>query len=522
MRIANGRVGSDAGVGECTYVGSSGAGLIDYVLVSEELLTNFVTFDVFDPNPISDHCVIEFSLKMKCNDLPKAYRQSESITKVKSSYKWKNCHCNAYIDKLPSDEVCSKFTDVFENLTDASSLQDIDMSLHSFVSIIDDVCGPLFEKSTDFACTNKSTFTYNENCEIKKMIFHDKLNQYRNNRCDATRIEMVRDRSIFKSSVRKFKKECQKQKTNKLIQSRFKDAKEYWRLLKQSQIGRSSNSLSADLFAEYFRAINNPDNQFYQADEDVIEFNRRFLNTETQVMFAELDVEISIQEIDNAIRELNLGRSSGPDKLLNEFIIHGRNVLSTHLCKLFNTLLNKGYFPAMWTEGYIVPIHKKGNVNNVDYYRGITLLSILGKLFTRILNTRLTEWAETYYVYIEAQAGFRAGMGTADNIFVLHGLITHLINQGKKLFCAFVDFKKAFDFINRDIIWYKLIKLGVRGKILNVIRSMYENVKSRVKYNNELSNDFDSYLGVRQGECFRHFYFLCIWMISRMSFSNMG
>ena len=56
-RIANGRVGSDAGVGECTYIGSSGASLIDYVLVPEELLTNFVTFDVFDPNPISDHCV---------------------------------------------------------------------------------------------------------------------------------------------------------------------------------------------------------------------------------------------------------------------------------------------------------------------------------------------------------------------------------------------------------------------------------------------------------------------------------
>ena len=65
-------------------------------------------------------------------------------------------------------------------------------------------------------------------------------------------------------------------------------------------------------------------------------------------------------------------------------------------------------------------------------YRGITLLSILGKLFTRILNTRLTEWAETYYVYIESQADFRTGMGTADDIFVLHGLITHLNYQGKK------------------------------------------------------------------------------------------
>ena len=62
-------------------------------------------------------------------------------------------------------------------------------------------------------------------------------------------------------------------------------------------------------------------------------------------------------------------------------------------------------------------------------------------------------------------------MGTVDNIFNLHGLITHLINKGKKLFCAFVDFTKAFDFINRDILWYKLIKCGVTGKLLNVIRS---------------------------------------------------
>lgn len=129
----------------------------------------------------------------------------------------------------------------------------------------------------------------------------------------------------------------------------------------------------------------------------------------------------------------------------------------------------------------------------------------MGKLFTRILNIRLMDWAETYYVYIEAQVGFRSEMGTVDNLFVLHGLITHLINQGKKMYCAFVDFKKAFDFINRDIIWYKLIKLGVRRNILNVIKSMYETVKSKVKYNNELSDSFDSYLGVRQGECLSPF-----------------
>ena len=78
----------------------------------------------------------------------------------------------------------------------------------------------------------------------------------------------------------------------------------------------------------------------------------------------------------------------------------------------------------------------------------------MGKLFSRILNNRLTEWAEEYYVYIEAQSGFRECMGTTDNLFVLHGLISHVLNRGEKLFCAFVDFTKAFDYVVRDILWY--------------------------------------------------------------------
>ena len=98
-------------------------------------------------------------------------------------------------------------------------------------------------------------------------------------------------------------------------------------------------------------------------------------------------------------------------------------------------------------------------------------------------------------------------MSTVDNIFFLHGIINHLVNKGEKLFCAFVDFTKAFDYLVRDIIWFKLIKLGVRGKILDIIRSMYENVKSKVKYDNSISSRFECSLGVRQGECLSPFLF---------------
>ena len=108
-----------------------------------------------------------------------------------------------------------------------------------------------------------------------------------------------------------------------------------------------------------------------------------------------------------------------------------RDAFSVYLLQLFNKILDIGYFPDAWSEGYVVPVHKKGPLNNVNNFRGITFLSTVGKLFTRLLNTRLSKWAEDYFIYVEAQAGFRSKMGTCDNIFVLNTLITHFINTNK-------------------------------------------------------------------------------------------
>ena len=168
-----------------------------------------------------------------------------------------------------------------------------------------------------------------------------------------------------------------------------------------------------------------------------------------------------------------------------------------YLFVLFNKIYELGYFPDKWSEGFIVPIFKKGDTNEPSNYRGITLLSTLGKFFTHILNTRLNDWAENYIIYIEAQAVFRQNMSTTDNVFILNSLISHVLNKNEKLYCAFVDFLKAFDFVVRDVLWYKLIKIVVRGKMLDIIRSMYTNVKSPVEHNNIISDAFFSNIGVR-------------------------
>ena len=83
-------------------------------------------------------------------------------------------------------------------------------------------------------------------------------------------------------------------------------------------------------------------------------------------------------------------------------------------------------------------------------------------------------------MYIKAQARFRANYSTVDHIFNLHGVISHLLNNGKKLYCAFLDFRKAFDYIDSNFLWHKLITLSIRGHIFDVIQRMYSVVKYRV------------------------------------------
>ena len=109
-----------------------------------------------------------------------------------------------------------------------------------------------------------------------------------------------------------------------------------------------------------------PTQYFFQPDDDILDFNVRYMKGELQIMFEELNIEISNHEILKACKELSLGKSGGPDFVLNEFFKYGIDILIDYLGRLFNVVFNKGYFPEKWTEGFILPLHKKGDINQVD------------------------------------------------------------------------------------------------------------------------------------------------------------
>ena len=175
--------------------------------------------------------------------------------------------------------------------------------------------------------------------------------------------------------------------------------------------------------------------------------------------------------------------------------------MSTIFTKLFNIVLNTGIIPNDWIVGIIHPIYKnKGCKKDPNNYRGITILSCFGKLFTSILNSRITSYIEQSNVLGQEQAGFRKGYSTVDHLFTLYGIIDILLSKKKRLYGAFLDFEKAFDKVERAFLWQKLLDQKINGKILKVIKNVYENAKSCITVNNNVSDFFQVNIGVRQGE----------------------
>ena len=128
-------------------------------------------------------------------------------------------------------------------------------------------------------------------------------------------------------------------------------------------------------------------------------------------------------------------------------------------------------------------------------------MSCLGKLFNSVLNARLDNFLAENKVISKTQIGFQKQARTSDHMFVLRTLIEKYTHQSKaRLFTCFIDFKKAFDSVLHQALFLKLQNLGVSGLFYNIIKDMYIGNELRIIIGNNLTEEFDSELGVRQGD----------------------
>ena len=141
---------------------------------------------------------------------------------------------------------------------------------------------------------------------------------------------------------------------------------------------------------------------------------------------------------------------------------------------LFNQIMIDEEIPEEWEVGLIVPIFKnEGERDVIDNYRGITILSIVSKLFEKVIMSRLTEWSNSKGVIEEEQGGFRAGRGCVELIWLLREVIDGRREARQKTYILFLDVKKAYDTVWQNGLWKKMKEAGVPVWLVNLLKRWY-------------------------------------------------
>ena len=212
------------------------------------------------------------------------------------------------------------------------------------------------------------------------------------------------------------------------------------------------------------------------------------------------------EEIIQAIKQLKKGKAAGPDGIPTEALAAGVETSTEMLFTLFKKIWDDEKVPLEWKEGYLIKLPKKGDLSSCSNYRGITLLSIPGKVFNRILLNRMKEVVDPQLR--DQQAGFRKNRSCTDQIATLRVILEQSLEWNSSLYINFIDYEKAFDSVDRQMLWKLLRHYGVPQKLVDIIRSSYEGLTCRVVHGQQTTEAFPVQTGVRQGCLLSPFLFL--------------
>ena len=512
MLIVNGRVGDDKDVGKTTCKNTS---VVDYMIASVNLFPSFVNFAVLDfERCISDvHNAIFLELKICDQTVDRNAIDSDVDTQVVNDNvdnfvkpKWITGIEREFIENINAVDIDTLELQMLNCLDDihAVSKQDINSFTDGFCNILKEsaIKCNMFPKRSNARKSRKARSRAHKKCLWQNVESRRARTTYRN-AARTYRLRGTPTANAVKNRAFKFYQKTLNKNFKLFIRDirkrirmlRTTDPSRYWKIINGSKKDKQEeyDAISHEVFSKHFEKLGNVD-EGELFDPTVVPEGRVTVNEKLNCIFTK-------KEVSDCMKRLKNNKACGFDGVLNEFLKSSNEKIVKCITLLFNIVLITGKIPDSWTVGYITPIYKgKGDKKDPDNYRGITVLSCFGKLFTSLINDRIYAFLNDNDLLGNEQAGFRKNNSTTDQMFALHCIIDLYLQRKKKLFCTFIDYRKAFDTIQHSLLWEKLLSIGVNGNVISLIKNMYSNAKSCVKTKQGLSSFFVSNIGLRQGE----------------------
>ena len=213
--------------------------------------------------------------------------------------------------------------------------------------------------------------------------------------------------------------------------------------------------------------------------------------------------DFTMEELKESIKGLKNNKAAGLDEVPAEVWKSG--ILDQELLEFCNRTLN-GDKPKVWSHSGIVPVPKKGNLSLTTNYRGISLTPIAAKIYDKMILKRLQPFIDP--ILRPNQNGFRKGRGTIGQILTLRRLIEGIKAKNLKAVLTFIDFRKAFDSIDRSQLMKILKAYGIPEKIVKAIEIMYTDTQAKVLSPDGETDYFEILAGVLQGDTLAPYLFI--------------